>query len=327
MKNLISKNHNKNDIQLTIAIPTFNRANYLNKSLECIVSQLNAFSNVELIVIDNASTDETYKVCQKYEELDNFSYYRLDQNRGMSASQYECLLKANGNYLLIFADDDYLESNGLQIILEAISKGYDLYAFNYKSAKLKQSALPIGPINSSKFEYGFQLMNHPSVGHMSGLVYRKNLILREAQKLLEIFPLKYFNSTRGIYGPAFTSLANNSRESLYEGKVIFSAEEQDVLDYNGLSTLCLLIFSHFRLMLKLNIVGDEIFDYQMKLVSARIRRSYIRWYPTLNEKESIFIDYLLTPFFNKSLINKVIFRFLKIRAIKKLLMLFFDLLK
>ena len=74
MNNLISKNH-KNDIQLTIAIPTFNRANYLNKSLECIVSQLNAFSNVELIVIDNASTDETYKVCQKYEELDNFSYY------------------------------------------------------------------------------------------------------------------------------------------------------------------------------------------------------------------------------------------------------------
>ena len=64
MNNLISKNH-KNDIQLTIAIPTFNRANYLNKSLECIVSQLNAFSNVELIVIDNASTDETYKVCQK----------------------------------------------------------------------------------------------------------------------------------------------------------------------------------------------------------------------------------------------------------------------
>ena len=326
MNNLISKNH-KNDIQLTIAIPTFNRANYLNKTLECIVSQLSAFSNVELIVIDNASTDETYKVCEKYEELDNFSYYRLDQNLGMSASQYECLLKANGNYLLIFADDDYLESNGIQIILEAISKGYDLYAFNYKSAKFKQSALPIGPINSSKFEYGFQLMNHPSVGHMSGLVYRKNLIFREAQKLLEIFPLKYFNSTRGIYGPAFTSLANNSSESFYEGKVIFSAEEQDALDYNGLSTLCLLIFSHFRLMLKLNIVGDEIFDYQMKLVSARIRRSYIRWYPTLNEKESIFIDYLLTPSFNKSFINKLIFRFLKFRAVKKLLLSFFDLLK
>ena len=152
-------------------------------------------------------------------------------------------------------------------------------------------------------------------------------ILKEAKKLLEIFPLKYFNSTRGIYGPAFTSLANNSRDSFYDGKVLFSAEEQDILDYNGLSTLCLLIFSHYRLMLKLNIVGDEIFNYQMKLVSARIRRSYVRWYPTLNEKESIFIDYLLAPYFNKSLINKVIFRFIRIRVVKKFLLSFYDFLK
>ena len=80
-------------------------------------------------------------------------------------------------------------------------------------------------------------------------------------------------------------------------------------------------------MLKLNIVGDEIFNYQMKLVSARIRRSYVRWYPTLNEKESIFIDYLLAPYFNKSIINKVIFRFIRIRVVKKFLLSFYDFLK
>lgn len=324
MNNITSQN-SYNTIQLTIAIPTFNRAKYLNKSLELIVSQMRKLRNVELIVIDNASTDETYEVCQKYKESFVFSYHRLDQNLGMSSSQYECLLKARGDYILIFSDDDYLEPNGLQIILNAIKSNYDLYAFNYKSAKPGQKNLPIGPLTSCKFNYGFQLMNYPSVGHMSGLVYKKDLMLKEAKELLKIIPLKYFNSTRGIYGPAFASLANHSEDSFYEAKTLFSAEEQDDLDYNGLSTLCLLIFSHFRLMYKLEIVGSEIFEFQMKLVQARVKRSYIRWYPTLNKKESIFIDYLLIPFFSKSLIDKIIFRLLKIDIIKKFLLLIFNL--
>ena len=119
----------------------------------------------------------------------------------MSASQYECFNRSNGDYVCIFSDDDFIEPNGIELIISNISSKYNLYAFNYKSVSPYDVA--IGPIESRKFNYGYELMNFHSVGHMSGLVYKRSSVLKEVDNLLSIFPLKYFNHTRGIFGCAF----------------------------------------------------------------------------------------------------------------------------
>ena len=68
MKNVAQLNTAKNI--LTIAIPTFNRANYLKNNLKNIIKQASIHNHVEVIVIDNASTDNTYNICIEYFKLD-----------------------------------------------------------------------------------------------------------------------------------------------------------------------------------------------------------------------------------------------------------------
>lgn len=301
---------------LTIAIPTFNRDQFLKKNLEIIFKQVILFKDIEIIIIDNASTDKTSDICEKYIAHDFFCYFKLKKNLGMAASQLECFKQAKGKYICLVSDDDFFEPNGLKLIYDSISSNHDLYAFNYKSAISNGSANPIGPINSCNFNFGYQLINYPSVGHMSGLVYKRKLILRELHILLDFFPLEYFNSTRGIFGIAFAALANKTGSAYYNGDILFSAIEQKNLDYNGLTFLCLKIFTSFNLLKKLNIVGDEIYDFQCQLVSSRIMKSYIRWYPTLSTKEMLYVDHLLVPFFNNALIKKLIFRIIKIKFVR-----------
>jgi glycosyltransferase involved in cell wall biosynthesis len=321
-------NRNFPSLKLTIAIPTFNRYEYLKNNIKRILPQISIIDCVELLIIDNASTDNTAEFCKLLSDEGKIKYIRLEENRGMSESQYHCFKRSKGEYLWILSDDDYAESYSVEYVLESVNTNLDLYAFNYTSSMDERISPPIGPDKSQQFNFGYELINHPSVGHMSGLVYKRELAEKKVDELLKIFPITYFNLTRGIYGTVFAALANDSLiSSCYKAKPLFCAVEQKSLDYNGLSHLCLLIFTHFRLLKKINIVEDEIFNFQIKLVRARIIKSFLRWYPTLNEKESLYIDYLLTPFFRNNIFNKAIFGITKNIFFKKFLLTLYRLKK
>ena len=67
---------------LSICIPTYNRCEYLKKSIETIISQ-KEFSdeNVEIVISDNCSTDDTEIVCKKYtEQYENIKYFKNQEN-------------------------------------------------------------------------------------------------------------------------------------------------------------------------------------------------------------------------------------------------------
>ena len=71
--------------KVSLIIPTFNRPHLLER---CVDSALKAGSSVEVIVVDDASTDETASVCQKLREI---KYVRLDSNRGVAGARNEGL--------------------------------------------------------------------------------------------------------------------------------------------------------------------------------------------------------------------------------------------
>lgn len=308
-------NHNKK-INLTIAIPTYNRDSLLKENLNKLLPQLYSVEGVELLIIDNASTDSTFEVCNKASDEGYLTYIKLNKNLGMAFSQYECFSRARGDYIWILADDDMIEENGINIILESISSKYDIYSFNYKAINESISS-SIGPNESKKFEQGYQLINLRSVGHMSAFVFRTEVANNKMKELLKIFPLSYFNSTRGIFGCISLSISQTTNLPLYyEAKVLFSSIDQKNLDYNGLMLLCLTAFTHFNIIRKMNIIGDEIYKYQYDLISMRILRSYIRWYPTLSFKEMLYVDHLLIPFFSDNFTKKLVFRIVRIKLVK-----------
>ncbi len=94
---------------VTIAIPTYNRANtYLKQSLESAVNQ--TYQNIEIIVSDNCSKDNTETVVMGYNDP-RIRYFRHKVNIGANNNFNFCLEQAKGDYFLILQDDDLIDND------------------------------------------------------------------------------------------------------------------------------------------------------------------------------------------------------------------------
>src|ERR1035438_9843576 len=91
--------------RVSIGLPVYNGENYLDPALNSILRQ--DYSDLELIISDNASTDATGNICREYAAKDpRIRYYRNETNIGASAN-FNCLVKlARGEYFKWAAHDD-----------------------------------------------------------------------------------------------------------------------------------------------------------------------------------------------------------------------------
>jgi glycosyltransferase involved in cell wall biosynthesis len=90
---------------LSIGLPVFNGANYLAEALEGILGQ--TFTDFELIVSDNASTDETQTICEKYAARDSrLRYHRSTKNMGAAWNHNQVFKLARGRYFRWSSHDD-----------------------------------------------------------------------------------------------------------------------------------------------------------------------------------------------------------------------------
>lgn len=107
---------------LSIAIPTFNRAPMLRLCLEQIRKQAVPYSNeLEVLVADNDSTDDTGKVVQ--DAISNgltITYIKNIENIGAEKNVVQCFEKAAGKYVLVLGDDDVVLDGGLVKIIEFV---------------------------------------------------------------------------------------------------------------------------------------------------------------------------------------------------------------
>tara|TARA_B100000963_G_scaffold225277_1_gene196459 strand:+ start:5715 stop:6644 length:930 start_codon:yes stop_codon:yes gene_type:complete len=101
---------------LTIAIPTFNRASFLEKNLSYLLKQYK--KNFKIIVQDNASYDNTKNVVNKYIDLGlPIEYERNSKNLGWAKNFEKCFKKCKTKYIMLIGDDDFLVDGGIELIL------------------------------------------------------------------------------------------------------------------------------------------------------------------------------------------------------------------
>ena len=97
--------------RVSVIIPTFNRPNLLPRAVE---SALSAGSDVEVVVVDDASCDQTASVCKT---LRNISYVRLDSNRGVAGARNAGLLASTSEFVSFLDDDDLRLPNSIDVQL------------------------------------------------------------------------------------------------------------------------------------------------------------------------------------------------------------------
>lgn len=109
---------------VTIVIASYNNSKYINHCIETVVNQ--TYKNIEIIIIDDGSTDNTKRVCRNY-LADTRVTFIEKQNGGLSSSRQLGLDKAKGEYISFIDADDYLEDNYVENMLnKLISEDSDI---------------------------------------------------------------------------------------------------------------------------------------------------------------------------------------------------------
>jgi glycosyltransferase involved in cell wall biosynthesis len=107
--------------RVTIGLPVYNGDNFLRDAVVSILSQ--TYEDFELIVSDNASTDETEAICREYGNLDSrVRYIRHTQNRGAAPNYNFVFEQARGEYFKWAAHDDVVHPSFLERAVEALDE-------------------------------------------------------------------------------------------------------------------------------------------------------------------------------------------------------------
>jgi len=104
---------------LSIGLPVFNGEKYLSYTLDSILNQ--TFSDFELIISDNASTDNTRDLCQKYAARDHrIRYHRNQKNIGATQNWYQVFELSSGKYFASVAHDDVYDPEYMQKCIDVL---------------------------------------------------------------------------------------------------------------------------------------------------------------------------------------------------------------
>lgn len=102
---------------VSIGIPTYNRADsYLGYALRSAVNQ--TYKNIEIIVSDNCSPDNTESVVKAFDDP-RIRYYRQTENIGPVKNRHFCLEQSRGDYFVMLLDDDLIDSDFISICMDA----------------------------------------------------------------------------------------------------------------------------------------------------------------------------------------------------------------
>jgi len=105
---------------VSVGIPTYNRVRLLERAIESVLQQ--DHRNVELVIGDNASTDDTEAACRALATRDpRVHYIRQPVNRGPTANFNIVLAEARGDFFMWLSDDDWLDANYLSECLKAMT--------------------------------------------------------------------------------------------------------------------------------------------------------------------------------------------------------------
>lgn len=192
---------------LSICIPTYNRSRNLRECLNSVMASIAGHEGeIEIIISDNASTDDTESVIRDFQ--DRYPWiqsHRNAQNIGAERNFYLLATLAQGDNIWIFGDDDKMEVNAVARVLDSIRAGYVLTICNYSSWD-KQLSVQIKKCGLSgekdqSFEDANKLMKRFGLhlGYISAVVIKRSLFLKLPAEEYELFSEYGFPFVYSVY--------------------------------------------------------------------------------------------------------------------------------
>ena len=190
--------------KLSVCIATYNRAEYISETLESIIPQIT--NEIEIIIVDGASTDNTKEIVEKFAYDNKQIIYKLLPFKGGVDQDYcKAIELANGKMCWLFTDDDILKPNAINKVLSFVDNDYSLILVNAQlmNADLsKELNNKILSIQNDEIISDINILFQKSISYMSfigGVVINRNLWMQRDK-------LSYFGTEFIHVGVIFQSL-------------------------------------------------------------------------------------------------------------------------
>ena len=126
-----------NDL-ISVVVPVYNTEKYLTRCLDSIIKQ--TYQNLEIILVNDGSTDNSKKICQKFLKIDKRFKYIEQKNSGLSVARNTGIENANGKYLMFIDSDDYVNIHFVKELYSAlINTNADVAVCDYKKVYEKDA--------------------------------------------------------------------------------------------------------------------------------------------------------------------------------------------
>lgn len=133
--------------KVSIIVPVYNIKNYIEGCIKSIISQ--TYNNIEIILVNDGSTDNSGELCQKYADTDCRIKVVNKANGGLSSARNAGIDVATGDYIIFVDGDDYIAANTLLELVSQIEKyDADIVQFGYVETNVDYSNQVCAPVSS-----------------------------------------------------------------------------------------------------------------------------------------------------------------------------------
>ena len=115
---------------ISIIVPVYNSELYLKNCIESLINQ--TIKDIEIILIDDGSTDDSCNICKMYSEYDSRIKLISKKNEGVSICRNIGISNALGQYIMFCDSDDRVDKKWCEELLNSISNGYDISVCGFK---------------------------------------------------------------------------------------------------------------------------------------------------------------------------------------------------
>lgn len=299
-------------MKISIIIPMFNSENYIDRCLNSIVNQ--SYKDLEIIVVNDGSTDNGPEICKSYEEKDHRVQVLHQKNSGQSQARNSGLEICTGEYVMFVDSDDELPGNAVENLLKPIRKRrWDVSAAMYEvvtgEGKKKVNLMFSDGVLSKEKKYRkrYDTIKTESVfGYVWGKLYRKEFIDEHHLRFDDIRTLlmedALFNLKVWAYNPSYY-ISNRLVYTYYVTKGSSSNSVINNIEEKASRT----ITDYIQFLKKENNIENQL-DVLIPLFARIFCWTMVHPLPEKNKKRKILMR-RLTQFLNNKEIMEVLYRY------------------
>ena len=304
-----------NDKLISIIIPVYNVEKYLGECLDSILLQ--TYKNFEVILVDDNSTDSSFKICNEYAQKDNRIkvFHHQENSGGCGLPRNTGLKHISGDYVTFIDSDDLIEKNYLEELVKISDKdniiAAEFYYIGTKERKHKQKVkcYPNSTIMKNYFKNKYFI---PAWGKLIPKEFVKDLVFPSIfledipsvyKVLLKAKNVKYISSTYYIYRKRENSLTTNKNIQHFFPILDELTKIEKELKENKVSRSTLNSFYNYYTKFLLSFFrysykgkNDKLVNERINKVKHQLRRNFFNYFfrVSFKVKSGLFI-FALSP--------------------------------